>query len=134
MPSPKWKPGQSGNPKGRTPGTQHQKRFREAITDAEFTDLIRSVLAAAQSGDMQAAGLIFGRLVPALKPTAEPITVPLPADGTLLEQALSIMTATAGGHINSADGKALLDGLAAVAKIQETTDLLQRIEALENKT
>lgn len=133
MPTPKWKPGQSGNPKGRKPGSQYQKKFAEAVTDAEFRDLVRNVLAAAQSGDMQAAGLILNRMVPALRPAAEPVRIDWPDTSGPLEQARAVLTAVANGVITPGDGKALLDGPAAVVRIQEVTDLIPRIEQLEGK-
>lgn len=133
MPTPKWKPGQSGNPKGRKPGTQYQKRFREVVTDDELRGLVSTVLTAAKSGDMQAAGLILGRMVPPLRPASEPVHIPLPADATPLDTALAVMAATAGGMLSPTDGKMLLDALAAVVKIQEIADLIPRIEALEGR-
>ncbi len=133
MPNPRWKPGQSGNPKGRPPWTQYQKRFREIVTDDELRDLLTTVLAAAKAGDMQAAGLILSRMVPTLRPASEPVNVELPVDATPLETALAIIAATAGGTITPADGKMLLDGLAAVVKIQEVAELIPRIEAIEGQ-
>lgn len=65
----KWKPGQSGNPGGRSGQTQ-ELRARLAEGAEAVT---RKVLTAAKKGDMQACRLILERLVPPIKPTAETV-------------------------------------------------------------
>jgi hypothetical protein len=84
-------------------------------------------------GDTAAAGLLLSRLAPSLKPRDELIAVKLP-DGDVLAQARAVVAAVADGQITPGDGKALLDGLAAVVKIQEITELAKRVEALEGKS
>jgi hypothetical protein len=82
------------------------------------------------AGDTAAAGLLINRLVPALKPAAEPIRLDLP-DGTLSDQAGAVVQAIAGGSIAPGDGKLVLDALSAAAALGQVAELEARIAALE---
>jgi hypothetical protein len=79
----KWKPGQSGNPGGRSGQTQELRARLAEGADA----VTKKVLAAAKKGDMQACRLILERLVPPIKPTSEPVQFEL--DDTDLPSATS---------------------------------------------
>jgi energy-coupling factor transporter ATP-binding protein EcfA2 len=94
--------------------------------------MVAYLFSQAMAGDMQAAGVLMNRLVPPLRPKDEPVSVGLP-DGGPLEQARAIVAAVAGGTLTPQDGTALLDGLAALVKIQEVTEVIPRIEALEGQ-
>lgn len=128
----KWQPGQSGNPAGRKPGQTLASKLRAAV-GADFDAIVRALIQAAKTGDMQAASLLLARVVPAVRPIQEPIRLDLPGD-TLTEKAGAVLDAVARGDLAPTDAKALLDGLAAVAKITEVDELKRRIEALEGKT
>ena len=49
-----WKPGESGNPQGRKPGTGEVAKLRAAISE-HVPAIIQSLAAAALSGDVAAA-------------------------------------------------------------------------------
>ena len=117
--------------KGRPPGTGYRAELLKAIGKPQFLELVEVLRTAALAGDMSAMGLLMGRLAPPLKPSAELIRFELP-DGTPLDQARAVVAGVAAGQLTPADGKALLDGLAAVCKIQEVTDLIPRLEAIES--
>jgi Family of unknown function (DUF5681) len=65
-----WKPGESGNPKGKKPGTLKEKPYREALrmeiaAAEDFKDLrsiARAHLEKARSGDMAAIKELADRL------------------------------------------------------------------------
>jgi hypothetical protein len=126
-----WTPGQSGNPKGRPPGTTLAGRLREAV-DEEFDAIVKTIMDAAKAGDMQAASLLLARVVPAMKPIQGPIKVNMPGE-TLTEKAGAILDAVSRGELSSADAKQLLDGLGQVARITEIDELERRLAALEAK-
>lgn len=67
-----------------------------------------------------------------MRPVQEPIKVKMTGD-TLTTKASSIVDSVAGGALSTSDGKAILDGLAAVGKIRESDELLKRVEILEQK-
>ena len=117
--------------KGRPKGSGgYRAELLAAIGKAEFSALVSHLYRLAMAGDMQAAGVLVGRLVPPLRSKDEPVSVDLP-DGTPLDQARAIVAAVAAGTLTPQEGKTLLDGLAAVVRIEEVTELTRRIEALE---
>ncbi|WP_337999543.1 DUF5681 domain-containing protein [Pseudomonas chlororaphis] len=124
----RFKPGNSGNPGGRSGQTQ---AIRAKL--AEGADAVtRKVLAAAKKGDMQACRLILERLVPPIKPTSEPVQFELD-DADLPSAARSIMRAVAGGQLAPNQGKSLIDGLGAVARVIEVAELQKAIEELRQQ-
>lgn len=128
-----FKPGnQYSKGRGRPRGSGYREALLKAIGKPEFLELVEVLRTAALAGDMAAMGLLMGRLAPPLKPSAELIRFELP-DGDALTQARAIVAGVAGGQLTPADGRALLDGLAAVVKIQEVADLIPRLEALEGQ-
>ncbi|WP_256345643.1 DUF5681 domain-containing protein [Pseudomonas sp. PD9R] len=124
----KFAPGYSGNPGGRSGQTQAIRAQLAAGADA----VTRKVLAAAKKGDMQACRLILERLVPPLKPTSEPVQFELD-DTDLPSAAQSIMRAIAGGHLAPDQGKSLIEGLGAVARVIEVAELQKGIEELRQQ-
>lgn len=59
-----WKPGQSGNPKGRTSKKRlFEEAFLEAALDGKDT-ILGVLMAVAKSGNMQAIQMILDRVVP----------------------------------------------------------------------
>lgn len=126
----KFKPGQSGNPKGRPKrGTTDAEKLREAIA-RHVPEIINALCVAALNGDAQAARLLLERALPALKPVQEPIRIALDAD-TLAGKAADVLAAVSRGDLAADSAKQLLDGLASVARITETDELERRIAALE---
>lgn len=130
---PGWKPGQSGNPKGRPPGVPDKRgRFRRAIQD-KGEELVKVVLDAALAGDMAALKLCLDRLAPPLRPSAEPVQIEMPEGATAPEQAERVLAAIARGEVDPVNGKLLVDTIAAVSALTELPAILARLEALEHK-
>jgi len=69
MPTPKFKPGQSGNLKGRPKDKTLATQLRKAIVD-DMPDIVSKLVELAKGGDMQAAKLLLDRVCPTLKPQA----------------------------------------------------------------
>jgi hypothetical protein len=124
----RFAPGHSGNPGGRSGQTQAIREKLAAGADA----VTRKVMAAAKKGDMQACRLILERLVPPMKPTTEPVQFDLD-DTDLPSAARSILRAVAGGHLAPDQGKSLIDGLGAVARVIEVSELQKAIEELRQQ-
>ena len=125
-----FKPGQSGNPKGKpkdkTPATLLRKSIAEAMPE-----IILTLIEQAKSGDVAAAKCLLDRVCPTLKPQAIPVIVPV--NGSLAEQGGEVIRATLAGRIPPDIGSQLITALAAQAKIIEIDELTQRIEILEAK-
>jgi len=124
-----WKPGQSGNPKGRPPGTGEVAKLRAALA-ADVPEILSGLVAAAKGGDVQAARIILERVLPALKPAeaAQPLALP---DGSLTEQGRAVLACVAAGELAPGQGAALLGAMGALARVAEIDELAARVDALE---
>ncbi|WP_397450860.1 hypothetical protein [Pseudomonas sp. NA-150] len=121
-----FKAGVSGNPGGRSGETQ-AIRAKLAMGAEDVTE---KVLEAAKGGDMQACRLILERLIPALKPTSDPVRFDLD-DTDLITTARSIMRAIAAGTLPAEQGKVLLDAVLGMSRVIEVADLERRLKAIE---
>ena len=130
-PAAAWKPGQSGNPKGRPPGAGEVAKLRAAIA-GNVPAILQSLTAAAMAGDVQAARLLLERTLPALKPAEQAQALHLP-DGTLTAQGRAVLAAVAAGELAPRQGAALLGAIGTLARVAEVDELARRIEALEGK-
>lgn len=127
----RWKPGESGNPAGRKPGTGAVAKLRAGIAK-EIPAILARLKTEALGGDVSAARLLLERVIAPVKATEE--AAPLALQGeTLTEQGQSVMTAVARGEIAPSQAAALLASLGALAKLQEADELKRRIEALEQR-
>lgn len=127
----KWRPGTSGNPAGRKPGTGQVSKLRAAIAK-DVPAIIKSLTTAAKAGDVAAARLLLDRALPALKPVENSVAVAL-AGETLTEQGKAALNAITAGDLAVGQGAALLAAIGSLAKLVETDELARRIEALEKK-
>lgn len=125
-----WKPGTSGNPAGRK-ANPISERFRQA-TESQMDAVIEAMITAAKAGDTSAAKLLIDRCIPPFKPVQPTSAFPLDGD-SLTAKAEAILAAVANGALAVQDAKALIDSIAALARITETEQLERRIAALENK-
>ena len=124
-----WKPGQSGNPAGRAPGSGEVAKMRAAMAE-HVPALVAVLVERALSGDIGAARLLLERTIAPLKATEEAAPLTLP-DGTLTEQGRAVLGAVAVGDPAPGQGAALLASLGTLAKLTETDELSRRVEVLE---
>jgi hypothetical protein len=128
MPTPKFKPGVSGNPAGRPKGQHPAHKLRNAIVES-MPQIIENLVNLAKNGDVQAAKVLLDRCCPVLKPQAMPIS--LTVNGSLAEQGGEIIKATMSGQIPPDIGSQLITALTHQAKIVEIDDVIKRLEVLE---
>jgi len=128
MPTPKFKPGVSGNPAGRPKGQHPAHKLRNAIVES-MPQIIENLVILAKGGDVQAAKVLLDRVCPTLKSQAMPIS--LPVNGSLAEQGGEIIKATMSGQIPPDIGSQLITALTHQAKIVEIDDVIKRLEVLE---
>ncbi|MBK7050712.1 MAG: hypothetical protein IPH54_07960 [Rhodoferax sp.] len=127
----RWKKGESGNPKGRTPGTGEVPKIRAAIA-ARVPEILDKLMALALEGDTGAARLLLERAIAPLKamePT-QPITLP---DGTLTDQGRAVLAAVAVGELAPGQGSQLIAAIGQLARVTEIDELAARITSLEAK-
>jgi hypothetical protein len=127
-----WKPGQSGNPAGRPPGSGEVGKLRAGIA-GHVPAILDRLVAAAQDGDVQAARLLLERCLPALKPTELPQAIELPDGGSLTETGRAVLNAVGNGSLPAGEGAKLMAAIAALGRVAELDELAARIEALEGK-
>lgn len=126
-----WKPGESGNPKGRPKGSGDVAKVRAAIA-ARIPELLDAMMQRALDGDVGAARLLLERTVAPLKATelAQPLNLPL---GTLTEQGRAVMAAVSAGELAPGQGAALVGALGALARVAEVDELAARVAELEKR-
>jgi Family of unknown function (DUF5681) len=125
-----WKPGQSGNPKGKTPGSGELQRLRACIA-ADVPDILAKLIQAAKDGDVQAARLILERVLPPVKPIEQATELQLPAGGTLTAQGRAVLSAVAAGELAPGQGAQLLAAIGSLARVTEIDDIEARLTKLE---
>ena len=125
----RWKPGESGNPAGRKPGSGEVAKLRAAMAK-HVPALLAVLVERALSGDIGAARLLLERTISPLKATEEAAQLAMP-EGTLTEQGRAVLVAVACGGLAPGQGAALLSSLGTLAKLVETDELMRRIDALE---
>ena len=128
----RWKPGQSGNPKGRARNSGTVAQLRNSI-EQHVPAIIEALVALAKIGDPQASRLLLERVVPAVKPIELAVILKLPKDGTLTEKAEAVLAAAADGTLAPTQAAQLLTALATLAKVTEIDELASRIAKLEEK-
>jgi hypothetical protein len=131
-----FKPGQSGNPKGKPKGALNQAtRAAQELLDGEADGLTRKVVELAKAGNVVALRLCLERLIPPRKD--RPITLKLPKVGGVedIPKALeAILEAVAKGGITPGEGQAVAAMLEAYRKGVELADIEARLTALESQS
>lgn len=128
-----FKPGKSGNPAGKPPGTRHKTTLAAlALLDGEAEALTRRVIDMALSGDIQALRLCLERIV---SPTKDrPIKITLPAVETaadLPKLTAALLAAVSAGEIGATEAATLAKLTEIHGKALETADLDARLKKLE---
>lgn len=130
-----WPKGVSGNPAGKPKGARHRVTIlAEKLMAGDAEAIIKVVLSAATGGDMAAARMVLDRIVPPLK--ERPISLDLPDTGTAagVEAAqAAILAAVAAGSILPGEAAALSALVEARRRAIETSDIAQRVAALEQR-
>jgi hypothetical protein len=128
----RWKPGQSGNPNGRPPGSSEAGKLRADI-EKKVPGIVAKLVEQAKEGDVQAARLLLERVLPPLRATEQPVPVQVPADASLTDQGRAVLQAAAGGVLTSSQASQLMAGLSSLARLVESDELARRVAALEDK-
>lgn len=129
----KWKPGQSGNPAGKKPGTRHRiTLLAEKLLDEDGEDVVKKCIELAKGGDSAAIKLIMDRLIPPRKDRPVMIDLPLIENISDASRAMAMVsTAVAEGTVTPLEAQVLSGVLENYRKVVESTKLEQRIAQLE---
>ncbi len=124
-----------GNP-GRPKGSRHRTtRAIEALLEGEAEGLTRKVIDMALEGDTTALRLCLERIAPPRKDA--PVQFDLPAIASAKEAsdaASAVLTAVSDGDLTPLEGAAVMGLVESYRRTLETTDIEERIVALETRT
>ncbi len=96
-------------------------------------DLINVVVQKAKDGDGAALKVVFDRVLPTLRSRETLVTLQgLKADDSLCNQAKTVLEALSSGQITPSESASIMQTLQGRARLIETEELIERIEALEN--
>lgn len=128
-----WKPGQSGNPKGRPKGSRNRTSLIAEEFEKEGSAVAQVVIQAAKNGDIHAANIVLQRLAPPLKPRSEKVKFAIDTTKPLTEQAAQVLQAIAEGDVDPDSGRALIDCISSFAGLRELDELTNRLSEIEKR-
>lgn len=124
-----WKPGQSGNPTGRT-GSTKQAWWNKVLKGQE-TEIVEKAIVMAKNGDREMIKLIVSRCAPVPK---QEDSVKIKFDGkSFKEQAKQIKKMLENEEINIPQANQLMSLLSSELKGIESDEVVKRLEALEER-
>ena len=130
-----FKKGQSGNPRGKKPGTRHKATMAALeLLEGDLQAITRVCIDKAKGGDLVACKLILDKIIPNCRERSIDLQFPQLAGAAEVPQALAAtLEAVAQGKITPGEGQGLAALLETYRKSMEMTELEARIEALEKK-
>lgn len=136
MQSGRFRPGQSGNPQGKRPGSRNRASvvLDKMLADDDGAAVVQAVLTAAKDGDMQAARLVLDRIVPVRKGRSIRLDLPIIESAADVLAALSsTVAAMAEGDITPDEAAVVVGVLETKRKAIETVELEARLARLEHQ-
>ena len=129
----RFKPGKSGNPKGKPKGARHKVTIlAEKLLDKDAKGVVEKCVELAKAGDSSAIKLIMDRILPPRKDRPVILNLPLIRNIADATKAMSKITnAVCGGEITPSEGQVLSAMIENYRKIVETVDHEARIAELE---
>ena len=127
-----WKPGQSGNPKGRPSGSGRVATLRAAMAD-RVPEIIQMLTTKALAGDTAAAKLLLERTIPVLRTQDLPLEICLENTGSLTEQGRAVLEAIGRQELDPSGGALLLNAISQLARLTQVDELTERINTLEQR-
>ncbi len=129
----RWKPGQSGNPKGKPVGARNRASLlAERLIGDEAEKLVRAVIDKALAGDSACLRLCLERLVPPQR--ERPVYISLPAVQSM-NDATSILpgliAGVASGDVLPSQAAAVAGVIESFRRAIETQNLEHRVAELE---
>lgn len=130
-----WKPGQSGNPSGKKPGTRNKATMMVLnLMEDGAEEITKVIMDAARGGDLSAARLVLERLAPPVR--ERPIEIELPDTSTFdgIDKAQQVIIDAVGtGQLLPSEGGVLAGLVEGRRQALETFELEKRVAALEDR-
>ena len=129
----RFKPGQSGNPKGRPQGSRSKRLVAlDALAEGEVEEIVKKMIEKAKDGDAMAARPILDRVWPARKGARLTFRLSEVAEAKDIPRAIAEVTRQmADGELSPDEAVLIVGLLEAQRKAFETHDLAERVAALE---
>jgi Family of unknown function (DUF5681) len=131
--APPWRPGQSGNPRGRRVGCRNRASLiAEALIGGQTEELTRKAIDLALAGDIIALRLCLERILPVAR--ERPCTFKLPRLETCADAAAAlglIADGLANGELLPYEAESLSGVVASFVKTVEVAEFENRLAALE---
>jgi Family of unknown function (DUF5681) len=128
-----FKPGQSGNPRGRRAGARNRVCvLAQRLMDADAEAVILALLEAAKGGDVSAIKLVLERVAPL--PRNRPVHFDVPAIATaadLGDAMNAVLQAVAGGELAPDEAASIASLIETRRRTIESVELEQRLVVLE---
>ena len=128
-----FKPGQSGNPTGRPPGSRNKTTLAiEAMLDGDAETITQKVIELAKGGDLTAIRICMDRLCPPRKDRHVTFEMPkLEKAADAVMAAAAIVDAVAAGDLTPSEAAELSRVVNAYATTLEAADFDARLRKLE---
>ena len=129
----RFRPGQSGNPRGRRPGARNKtSALALRLMDADAEPVILALIRAAKGGDVSAIRLVLERVAPMPRNRPVHFSVPSIESAADLGDAMgAILRAAADGELTPDEATAIASLVETRRRTIETLELEQRIARLE---
>jgi hypothetical protein len=132
----KFKPGQSGNPKGKPRGTKDKRTALRQLLEPHAEGLVQKAVDMALEGDSSALRLCLERIIPAYRAQDAPTGIDLSkmdlsCPEGILKAGNAVVGAVTEGRVTPDHGKALVTLLDSQRKALDTVELEQRLADLE---
>ncbi len=130
----RFKPGQSGNPRGRPQGSRNRASLAcEALIEGKAKALTEKLVALAEAGDVAALRMCMDRLCPPRKDRHVTFALPrLETAADAVAAMAAIVEAVAAGDLTPSEANdmaRLVETYRATLETSELADLLARLEA-----
>lgn len=128
---PKFEKGQSGNPAGKKPGTPNKRTQLSNVLNSHAEDLVKKAIEMALDGDVNALRLCMERLIP--KATSQPIQfeIEMGKNDNLSVLGRKIVNSVGKGELTPDEGQKLFGMLDKQRNLIELTDIIKKIEEIE---
>jgi Family of unknown function (DUF5681) len=127
----RFKPGQSGNPRGKPRGPNYATKFMESLKKGDSQAIIQAMVEKARNGSVAAAELILSRLMPV--PTGRRVSFEWPEglDSESIGKAFdAIMVGVGAGQITPDEGLQIANIMKLKAQIMDTDQIQKEIAEL----
>lgn len=126
----RYTPGQSGNLAGRPPGIGRTVELKRMLF-SRADEVVNTVIDKAIEGDISAAKLILDRLVPPLRATDQPVSIPRSDSGDIGDQSQLVLDSLLSGGLSADTATRVMQALVLHQTMTDIRDLEARISRLE---